>query len=129
MSRHKKSDETSKNDGRKYNRRLAPKPLSEKKSQILPKRQSKAKKARVQSYAVSAMKGEFGSEKEFFKFLAAQSRKSLGYMKLFMEYAYGKPSDKIDSGGGAATKLAPQITFNMPTGTVPEKTIDISEDE
>ena len=28
MSRHKKSEETSKNDGRKYNKRLAPKPIS-----------------------------------------------------------------------------------------------------
>lgn len=44
MSRHKKSEETSKNDGRKYNKRLAPKPISTKDKMIKPARTTKAKK-------------------------------------------------------------------------------------
>ena len=61
-----KSEEIKKTDGRKYNKRLAPKPLSSKQKLIVPKRSTKARRDRVESYAISAMKSEFGSEKDFF---------------------------------------------------------------
>ena len=36
MAKHIKSQETSKNDGRKYNKRLAPKPISTTDKQVKP---------------------------------------------------------------------------------------------
>ena len=127
-----KSKEIKKNDGRKFNRRLAPKPISTK-DKIVPARTTKAKSERISSYAVYAMKEEFGSEKEFFKFLAKKSRENYTYMKMFMEYAYGKVSDRIDQDNKRTSKTAPVINFNMNNG-VPrleqDDTIDITpEDE
>jgi len=128
MSKHKKSQETSKNDGRKNNKRLAPKPLSSKQKLSAPSRTTKAKKDRVESYAISAMKSEFGSEKDFFLHLAGQAKESFNALKLFMEYAYGKPSDVISNSGRSNSKSAPQITFNVSAPVEP--TIDITpEDE
>jgi|TARA_R100000951_G_scaffold5367_2_gene5897 hypothetical protein len=128
MSKHKKSQETSKNDGRKNNKRLAPKPLSSKQKLSVPSRTTKAKKDRVESYAISAMKSEFGSEKDFFVHLAGQAKESFNALKLFMEYAYGKPSDVISNSGRSNSKSAPQITFNVSSPVEP--TIDITpEDE
>jgi hypothetical protein len=128
MSKHNKSQETSKNDGRKNNKRLAPKPLSSKQKLSVPSRTTKAKKDRVESYAISAMKSEFGSEKDFFVHLAGQAKESFNALKLFMEYAYGKPSDVISNSGRSNNKSAPQITFNVSSPVEP--TIDITpEDE
>lgn len=130
MAKHIKSKETSKNDGRKYNKRLAPKPISTKDKMVKPARTTKAKKERIASYAVSAMKEEFGSEKDFFKHLAKQSKENFNAMKLFLEYAYGKPSDRIDSSSGGRTKNAPTINFVMNNQTPQiEQTIDITEEE
>ena len=124
-----KSEEIKKTDGRKYNKRLAPKPLSTKQKLIVQKRSTKARRDRVESYAVSAMKAEFGSEREFFKHLARESKKSFNAMKLFMEYAYGRPSDLASGGKKGGSKTAPQITFNMTNK--PEQldnTIDITDE-
>ena len=68
-SRHKKSEETSANDGRKHNKRLAPKPISTRDKMLTASRTTKSKKDRLYSYGISAMKDKFGSEKEFFQFL------------------------------------------------------------
>jgi len=124
-----KSEEIKKTDGRKYNKRLAPKPLSSKQKLIVPKRTTKARRDRVESYAVSAMKAEFGSERDFFKHLAKESRKSFNAMKLFMEYAYGRPSDLASGGKKGSGKTAPQITFNV-TNTPDQlgNTIDITDE-
>jgi len=130
MSRHKKSQETSKNDGRKYNKRLAPKPISTKDKMVKPARTTKAKKDRVASYAISAMKQVFGSEKDAFIHMANLSKDNFNQMKLLLEYAYGKPSDSINSDGGKKTKNAPTINFVMNNQTPQiEQTIDISEEE
>lgn len=125
-----KSDEIKKTDGRKYNKRLAPKPISTK-DKLLPAKTTKAKKERIESYAVSAMKEEFGSEREFFKFLAKQAKTSFSAMKLFLEYAYGRPSDTIDKEKRTASRTAPTINFNMtaPPQLEKDNTIDITEEE
>ena len=124
-----KSKEIKKNDGRKYNKRLAPKPISTK-DKLIPAKTTKAKKDRIESYAISAMKEEFGSEKEFFKYLAQKARTSYSYMKLFMEYGYGKASDSIDSEKRTSGKTPPQITFNVTNQQKDDDTIDITpEDE
>lgn len=125
-----KSEEIRKTDGRKNNKRLAPKPLSSKQKLIVPKRNNKAKRDRVESYAISAMKSEFGSEKDFFKHLAEQARTNFNAMKLFMEYAYGRPSDLISNNKKGSQKTAPQITFNVTNQPKQvENTIDITPDE
>ena len=48
-----------------------------------------------------------------------------------MQYAYGKPSDKIGDDGGKKTKVAPTINFVMNGNSTPQidNTIDITEDE
>lgn len=130
MSRHKKSEETSKHDGRRYNKRLAPKPISTKDKMVKPARTTKAKKERISSYAVSAMKQVFGSEKEAFIHMAELAKKNFNQMKLLMEYAYGKPSDSINSDTSKKTRNAPTINFVMNNQTPQiEQTIDISEEE
>jgi hypothetical protein len=130
MSRHKKSEETSKNDGRKYNKRLAPKPISTKDKMIKPARTTKAKKDRIASYSVSAMKEVFGSEKDAFIHMAELAKKNFNQMKLLMEYAYGKPSDSINSDSKKKAKSAPTINFVM-NNQQPQidNTIDIDTEE
>lgn len=125
-----KSEEIKKTDGRKYNKRLAPKPLSSKQKLIVPKRSTKAKRDRVESYAISAMKSEFGSEKDFFKHLAEQAKTNFNAMKLFMEYAYGRPSDLSSSSKKGSGKTAPQITFNVTNQPKQsDNTIDITDEQ
>lgn len=130
MSKHKKSEETSKHDGRKWNKRLAPKPISTKDKMVKPARTTKAKKDRVASYAISAMKQVFGSEKEAFAHMAELAKTNFNQMKLLMEYAYGKPSDSISADSSRKTKNAPTINFVMNNQTPQiEQTIDVTEEE
>jgi hypothetical protein len=128
-----KSEETSKNDGRKWNKRLAPKPISAKDKMLPAPRTTKAKSERVAGYGIKAMKEVFGGEKEYFQYLAEMAKKgNFNAMKLLLEYTYGKASDSIDKDTKVVNKQAPQITFNVTQ--VPEKLdqadiIDITPDE
>jgi hypothetical protein len=127
-----KSNEIKKNDGRKYNKRLAPKPISSSNKLGPRKRTTKAKKERISSYAINAMKEVFGGEKEAFVHMAELSKKNFNQMQLLMQYAYGKPSDKIDGGSSTSTKSTPVINFVMNGDVNPqiqEHTIDIDEEE
>ena len=130
MAKHIKSQETSKNDGRKYNKRLAPKPISTTDKQVKPARITKAKKDRISSFAVSAMKEVFGGEKEAFIHMAELAKANFNQMQLLMQYAYGKPSDKIGDDGGKKTKVAPTINFVVNGNTTPQidNTIDITDE-
>jgi hypothetical protein len=130
MAKHIKSQETSKNDGRKYNKRLAPKPISTTDKQVKPARSTKAKKDRISSFAVSAMKEVFGGEKEAFIHMAELAKANFNQMQLLMQYAYGKPSDKIGDDGGKKTKAAPTINFVVNGNTPPQidNTIDITDE-
>lgn len=131
MGRHKKSNETSKHDGRKYNKRLAPKPISTKDRQVKPARTTKAKKDRISSFAINAMKEVFGGEKEAFVHMAELAKSNFNQMQLLMQYAYGKPSDKIGDNSTRKTKSAPTINFVMNGNQTPQidNTIDVTEDE
>ena len=130
MAKHIKSQETSKNDGRKYNKRLAPKPISTTDKQVKPARSTKAKKDRISSFAVSAMKEVFGGEKEAFIHMAELAKANFNQMQLLMQYAYGKPSDKIGDDGGKKTKVAPTINFVVNGNSTPQidNTIDITDE-
>jgi hypothetical protein len=128
MARAKKnkSQEIKPTDGRKHNKRLAPKPIST--TNKLPSaRQNKAKKDRIASYATSAMKDVFGSEKEAFKHLASLAKNNFTHMKLLLEYAYGKPSDSIDAVKKSGKVQVPVINFfNNKDMQNLEDTIDVT---
>jgi len=109
-----KSEETRKNDGRKFNKRLAPKPISAKDKMLPAPRTTKAKSERVAGYGIKAMKEVFGGEKEYFVHVAELAKKgNMNAMKILLEYTYGKASDSIDKDVKVNTKTAPQITFNV----------------
>ena len=128
-ARRHKSREIKENDGRKGNKRLPAKPLSTK-DKLLPAQSNSAKKERISSYAVDAMKKVFGSEEEAFEHLAKLGKDNFNQMKLLMEYAYGKPSDSIKDGKGTTKITAPVINFfNPETPKEDNNTIDIETDE
>lgn len=130
MSRKQRnsSEEIKPTDGRKNNSRLEAKPLSTK-DKLLPAKSNGAKKERISSYAVSAMKEVFGSEKEAFINLAKLGKDNFNQMKLLLEYAYGKPSDSINDKAVGNKISAPVINFfnhNEPKES--EDIIDITND-
>ena len=109
-----KSDNIKKNDGRKFNRRLAPKPISTKDKMLPAAKTTKAKSERVSGYGIKAMKEVFGGEGEYFTHLANLAKQgNFNAMKLLLEYTYGKASDSIDKDPKRSVKSAPQITFNV----------------
>lgn len=127
-----KSQETKKNDGRKWNKRLAPKPISTKDKMISAPKTNKSKRDRMESRTAIAIKKAYGSEQEFLNYLAEMSKKSYNYMKLLMEYRYGKVADGIDKEDRKVSKSAPQITFNVtqtPEKLEQSETIDITPEE
>jgi len=96
---------------------------------LLPAKSNGAKKERISSYAVSAMKEVFGSEKEAFINLAKLGKDNFNQMKLLLEYAYGKPSDSINEKAVGNKISAPVINFfnhNEPKES--EDIIDITND-
>ena len=116
-------------DGRKNNKRLVAKPLSTK-DKLLPAKSNSAKKERISSYAVDAMKKVFGSEEQAFEHLAKLGKDNFNQMKLLMEYAYGKPSDSIKDGANTTKITAPVINFFKPEQPKEDdNTIDITTDE
>ena len=128
-----KSDNVKKNDGRKWNKRLAPKPISTKDKMIPAAKTTKAKSERIASYGIAAMKEVFGSEKAYFIHLAQLAKKgNLNAAKMLLEYTYGKSSDSIDSEKRTSNKKAPQITFNVtntPTKLEEGNVIDITPED
>ena len=133
MARAKRNNSTEikKTDGRKNNRRLVAKPLSTK-DKLLPAKSNSAKKERVASYAVDAMKKVFGSEAKACEHVAELGKDNFNQMKLLMEYAYGKPSDSIKDSKGTTKITAPVINFFNPQQEEIKKDdniIDIETDE
>lgn len=131
MARAKRhnSKEIKSTDGRRNNKRLVAKPLSTK-DKLLPAQSNSAKKERISSYAVDAMKKVFGSEQEAFEHLAKLGKDNFNQMKLLMEYAYGKPSDSIKDSKGTTKITAPVINFFNPQEVEKDDNIiDIETDE
>ena len=129
MARRKtNSSEIKPTDGRKNNSRLEAKPLSTK-DKLLPAKSNNAKKERISSYAVNAMKNVFGSEAEAFENLARLGKDNFNQMKLLLEYAYGKPSDSISDKRNSVNKIsAPVINFINQEAPKEYNTIDITND-
>lgn len=127
-----KSKEIKSTDGRKYAKRLAPKPISTKDKQVKAPRSTKAKKDRVASYAISAMKEVFGSEKDAFIHMAELAKKNFSQMQLLMQYAYGRPNDKVGGESAGRRNSQPVINFNLNSPSEPKQidnTFDIIHEE
>lgn len=90
-----------KNNGRKRGERVN-KPVT-----ATPSAMNKAKKDRVNIYALNAMKQVFGSEEKAWESLAEQAKDSFPHLKLLFEYKYGKPEDV----GGDESK--PKVNINI----------------
>lgn len=100
-------------DGRKNNGRK--KGENYKKPTVSKSSMNKAKKERISQYAIKAMTEVFGSEREAFQALAEKAKEgSFPHMKLFLEYAYGKPEDLVS---GETKKGATFNIQNIFTGT------------
>lgn len=120
------------NDGRRNNGRKKgekygskSKALIKSSSQLTP-----AKKERISTYALNAMKEVFGSEEEAWKSLAEQAKDSFAHMNLLWQYRYGKPTDGNE--GNTKKKLdVPVINFYASEKQIKEidNTIDIDSEE
>ena len=98
-----KSTDGRKNNGRKRGEKVN-KPV--KKVMATPSAMNKAKKDRVNIYALNAMKQVFGSEEAAWESLAEKAKDSFPHLKLLFEYKYGKPEDVVDD-----TK--PKVNINI----------------
>ena len=64
-------------------------------------RKSKDEENRIRTLCINALDTVFGSEEKAFNHMAKQAknldgRDALAYLKVLIEYAYGKPKDNID---------------------------------
>jgi len=92
------------NNGRKRGEKVN-KPV--KKVMATPSAMNKAKKDRVNIYALNAMKRGFGSEEAAWESLAEKAKDSFPHLKLLFEYKYGKPEDVgLDEG-------KPKVNINI----------------
>lgn len=99
-----KSTDGRKNNGRKRGEKVN-KPV--KKVMATPSAMNKAKKDRVNIYALNAMKQVFGSEEAAWESLAEKAKDSFPHLKLLFEYKYGKPEDVgLDEG-------KPKVNINI----------------
>jgi hypothetical protein len=120
------------NDGRRNNgRKKGDKYGSKAKTLIKSSAQlTPAKKERISTYALNAMKEVFGSEEEAWKSLAEQAKDSFAHMNLLWQYRYGKPTDGNQD--NTKKKLdVPVINFYASEKQIKEidNTIDIDSEE
>ena len=124
--KYMKSNDCRKNNGRKNGvtyKHLKP-------AAATPSALNQAKKDRIQLSALNAIVKEYGSEQDFWNFVASQSKDSFPHLKMLMEYKYGKPEDQIYN------QEKPKVNINIKnlfTGNqeLPEadETIDIPFEE
>lgn len=90
---------------------------------------NKAKKDRITAQANSGIREVYGSEQEFWKSVAEQSKDSFNHLKFIAEYAFGRPGESISSMTSAKTDV-PIINFFAGTQSQPiENTIDVTPEE
>jgi hypothetical protein len=122
-------------DGRKNNKRQQSKQetreIVQKAKSMTPAQLNKAKKDRVSTYALKAMKKVFGSEAEAWETLAEKAKEgSFAHLNLLWQYKYGKPIDK-EVNNNVAKSNAPVINFfnNAPQQEQIDNTIDVDYTE
>ena len=72
-------------------------------------RPKKTDEEKTSQSALKAIVKTFGSEEGAFEFLAIQSKESFQHLRLLMEYAYGKPPEKINQ--KASLPQIPRFTW------------------
>ena len=122
-------------DGRKNNKRQQSKQetreIVQKAKSMTPAQLNNAKKDRVSTYALKAMKKVFGSEAEAWETLAEKAKEgSFAHLNLLWQYKYGKPIDK-ETNNLVAKSNAPVINFfnNAPQQEQIDNTIDVDYTE
>jgi hypothetical protein len=91
-------------DGRKYNRGTVGNKGG---------RPKKADEEKTSHAALKAVIKVFGSEEGAFEFLASDAKGSFPHLRLLMEYAYGKPTEKISQ--EVTMPQLPQFTWSSGT--------------
>lgn len=112
-------------DGRKHNKGVTKRSRSA--SKLTPAKLNKAKRNRMELYALNAIRKEFGSEEMFFEWLATKAMKSNYHLGKLMDYAWGDPRD-IDRAELKEQTKRPTINFHV-TKQEGETTIEINHEE
>ena len=74
-------------------------------------RKSKDEEDKAQSNAIKAIVSKLGGEVEAFEILATHAKEgSFNHMKLLLEYAYGKPKERLEV---TDDRMPAEITFNV----------------
>lgn len=96
-------------DGRKNNGRKKGESVNKpvKKIMATPSSMNKAKKDRINIYALNAMKQVFGSEEAAWESLAEKAKESFPHLKLLFEYKYGKPGEPLSD------ESKPKLNINI----------------
>lgn len=125
----KKSDEIRSTDGRKHNKRLPKKVQINPAVTSHPPRMNEAKKQQIPKYAEKVANKVFGGIEGTLEELANQAKEgNLNALKLFLEYAVGKPDDYHKDVAPPAQK-APVINFINNAPQQEDKVIDITPEE
>lgn len=112
-------------DGRKHNTGVQKR--ERKQGKLTPAKLNKAKRSRSELYALNAIREEFGSEENFFTWLAQKARKSNYHLGKLLDYGWGDPRD-IDRAQLKEDSVVPKIVF-INNEQKPDDTIDITHDE
>lgn len=126
-----KSKEIRDNDGRRHNKRLPKKVQLDTSPTSKPARMNDAKKKQVPLYAERVADKVFGGIEGTLQELAEMAKEgNLNALKLFLEYAVGKPED-YHKDYAPPTQKAPVINFinNAPADKIEEDTIDIDHED
>lgn len=127
----KKSEEIRSTDGRRHNKRLPKKVNIGESPTSKPARMNDAKKKQIPKYAEKVANKVFGGIEGTLEELANQAKDgNLNALKLFLEYAVGKPDD-YHKDYTPPTQKAPVINFinNAPQKQEDEETIDITPED
>ena len=94
---------------------------------LTPAKLNKAKRDRMELYAINAIRAKFGSEEAVFEFIAEQAAKGKQYyMTKLLDYAFGDPRD-IDRSQLKEESKTPKIVFI--NNQTKEEIVDISHEE
>lgn len=72
-------------------------------------RKTKAEEDKVKTISIKALTSVFGSEEKAMMFIAKEAKTSFQHLKMIIEYAYGKPSEKVDVTSNGKTISAIQL--------------------
>lgn len=127
----KNSEAIKEKDGRRNNGRKPGEVHSMAIAKMTPAQVNKAKKERIRVHSLNALIQEFGSEEEFWLFVANKARSSMAHLDFISKYAFPKPDEL--SPGGIKDKKGVTIQFiqnNTTPELIEEKTIEAEyEDE